>query len=50
VRLEPDPIVAQWLVDFVPDFDAFDWDQGNQAKNLKHGLTSSQVESLLWQS
>jgi uncharacterized DUF497 family protein len=50
MRLEPDPLVSQWLIDFVPDFEAFDWDRGNQEKNLKHGFTSAQVESVFWKS
>ena len=33
----------------MPDFEAFDWDRGNQMKNLKHKLTSAEVESIFGQ-
>ena len=50
MKLEPDPHTVQWLVDLVPDSEAFEWDRGNQAKNLKHGLTPEDIESVFWQS
>ncbi|OFV95012.1 MAG: hypothetical protein A3F68_11905 [Acidobacteria bacterium RIFCSPLOWO2_12_FULL_54_10] len=37
------------MEDFVPDSAAFEWDRGNQAKNLKHGLTLEDIESVFWQ-
>jgi len=49
VKLEPDPSAVQWLEDLVPDSETFEWDQGNQAKNLKHGLTLEDIESVFWQ-
>ena len=49
MKLGPDPFTVQWLEGFVADSEVFDWDRGNQAKNLKHGLTPEEVESVLWQ-
>jgi hypothetical protein len=50
MQLAPDNSVAIWLQDFVPDRDSFDWDEGNIRKNLKHGYSSEQIESLFWQT
>lgn len=44
-----DEIAAAWLRDFVPDPDNFDWDEGNIAKNLKHNISSDEIESIFWQ-
>jgi uncharacterized DUF497 family protein len=49
VKLSPDPITVQWLEDFVPGSEGFEWDRGNRTKNLKHGLTSEDIESVFWQ-
>ena len=49
MKLEPDPFTVQWLEVFVPDSEAFEWDRGNQAKSLKHGLTLEDIESVFWQ-
>ena len=49
MKLEPDPSTAQWLEDFVPDSEVFEWDRGNQTKNLKHRLTPKDIESVFWQ-
>lgn len=49
MKLEPDPFTVQWLEDLVADSEAFEWDRGNQAKNLKHGLTLEYIESVFWQ-
>ena len=49
MKLEPDPSTVEWLDDFVADSEAFEWDRGNQAKNLKHGLTLEDIESVFWQ-
>lgn len=38
-----------WLRDFVPDSDNFDWDKGNVAKNVKHGVRSEEIESIFYQ-
>jgi uncharacterized DUF497 family protein len=50
MNLAPDDTVSHWLQEFVPDPDNFDWDEGNIRKNLKHGYSSEQVESLFWQT
>ena len=50
MKLEADPFTVQWLEDFVADSEAFEWDRGNQAKNLKHGLTLEEIESVFRQS
>ena len=50
MKLEPAPFTVQWLEEFIPDSDGFEWDQGNQAKNLKHGLTREDIESVFLQS
>ena len=50
MKLEPDPFMVHWLEGFVSDSLAFEWDRGNQAKNLKHGLTLEDMESVFWQS
>ncbi|MSO20344.1 MAG: hypothetical protein EXQ56_07740 [Acidobacteria bacterium] len=49
MKLESDPSAVAWLEDLVPDPEAFEWDQGNEAKNLKHGLTQDEIESVFWQ-
>ena len=35
MKFEPDPFTVQRLEDFVADSEAFEWDRGNQANNLK---------------
>jgi hypothetical protein len=30
----------------LPPFEGFDWDDGNRAKCVKHGLTIEQIESV----
>lgn len=47
MRLEPDAAVEAWLREMVLDEDAFDWDEGNEGKNAKHGVTPEEVEELL---
>ena len=46
----PDPETAVWLRDFDPAPDNFNWDGGNEDKNLKHGVTSDDIESILAQA
>jgi uncharacterized DUF497 family protein len=46
MRFVPDESTASWLEDFSPDPDHFDWDKGNIDKNLKHGISSGEIESL----
>ena len=49
VKFSPDLTAALWLRDFVPDPENFDWDDGNRHKNLKHGISCEEVESLFCQ-
>ncbi len=49
MRLTPDLSALTWLNDFVPDAENFEWDKGNIDKNLKHGLSSEEIESIFWQ-
>ncbi|HAH08433.1 MAG TPA: hypothetical protein DCM05_18215 [Elusimicrobia bacterium] len=48
MRLEEDPFLGDWLEGFAPSSEAFDWDEGNQGKNLRHSITDAEIESLLW--
>ena len=50
MKFETDNWVARWLQGFVPNPDNFDWDDGNIRKNLKHGYSSVEIESLFWQT
>jgi len=50
MKLTRDNAVAHWLQNFIPDPDNFDWDEGNVRKNLKHGYSSEQIESLFRQT
>lgn len=47
--LSEDLEMAEWLAQFVPDSDRFDWDTGNIHKIVKHSVTKGDVESLLQQ-
>ncbi|MBI4208852.1 MAG: hypothetical protein HY538_04015 [Deltaproteobacteria bacterium] len=38
MRAVSDPEMAQWLGDFVPDAENFDWDEGNKEKNIKRSF------------
>ena len=49
MKFTPDFSTSFWLRDFVPDPENFDWDDGNRHKNLKHGLSCEEVESLFFQ-
>ena len=49
MKFVPDPLTGLWLRDFDPEPENFDWDDGNRHKNLKHGLSSEEVESLFRQ-
>ncbi|MBI4423837.1 MAG: BrnT family toxin [Elusimicrobia bacterium] len=46
MKLSPDPEAEGWLERFGALSDDFDWDGGNRDKNLKHGVTDAEVESL----
>lgn len=42
--------MAVWLRDSISGPDGFDWDDGNEHKNAKHGVTREDVESIIdWQ-
>ena len=49
MKFAPDPLAGLWLRDFAPDPENFDWDAGHRHKNLKHGLSCQEVESLIRQ-
>ena len=49
MKFSPDLTAGLWLRDFVPDPENFDWDDGNRHKNLNHGLSCEEVESLFLQ-
>jgi uncharacterized DUF497 family protein len=46
VRLSPDGGLDEWLAGITGAAGQFDWDAGNRAKNRKHGVEPSEVESL----
>jgi uncharacterized DUF497 family protein len=50
VKFSPDLTAGLWLRDFVPGPENFDWDDGNRHKNLKHGISCEEVESLFRQA
>ena len=47
MRIAADEEAGLWLQLFTADLDGFDWDQGNERKMLKHGVSRDEVESLL---
>ena len=49
MKLIADAVAASWLEEFIPDSDNFDWDAGNVHKNLKHGLSANDIESIFWE-
>jgi uncharacterized DUF497 family protein len=49
MRVVSDSEMAQWLEDFVPDSENFDWDEGNKKKNIKHQVSYEEVESIFYQ-
>jgi len=49
MRLVLDEHAAAWLAEFIPDSENFDWDKGNIQKNLKHRISSDDIESIFWQ-
>src|SRR3989344_762609 len=46
MKLIDDPVAEKWLQSFDPEPDGFDWDKGNRSKNLKHGVTQEEIESI----
>ena len=49
VELIPDKEVERWLRNFEPADEGFDWDDGNKYKNLKHGVSWEDVQSLFFE-
>lgn len=49
MKLVADATAVFWLEEFIPDSENFDWDAGNVLKNLKHGLSSNDIESIFWE-
>lgn len=43
MELQFDPEILTWLSKWTGQFQ---WDEGNEQKNEKHGITSSQIESI----
>lgn len=46
MRLEDDPVVAEWLESLAARKEEFDWDVGNLTKNEKHGVSPVDVEDM----
>jgi uncharacterized DUF497 family protein len=50
MRFISDEPMQEWLRDFVPDPERFDWDAGNERKGLKHGVAQGEIESIFFHS
>ncbi len=50
MKFTADPRTADWLEYFIPESANFDWDEGNKGKNVKHGYSDVEIESVLRQS
>jgi len=48
MRFVADDSTRQWLQDFVPDPERFDWDKGNEPKTAKHHVRPEEVESIFY--
>lgn len=46
MKISPDGSLDEWLSTIIGAAGQFDWDGGNRAKNRKHGVEPSEVESL----
>ena len=46
MKLAQDSSLDEWLAGIAGAAAEFDWDTGNRAKNRKHGVAPSEVESL----
>ena len=46
MKFTPDRWTLEWLEEFIPDSESFDWDEGNIKKNLKHGVSDQEIESI----
>ena len=47
MRFEQDEELARWFEELVITNDVFQWDRGNSTKNVKHGVSQKEIESLL---
>ena len=46
MKIVPDSEAARRIEDFEPLGHNFDWDEGNEKKNLKHGVSDDDIESI----
>ncbi len=46
MKISPDGSLDGWLSAIIGAAGQLDWDAGNRVKNRKHGVESSEVESL----
>jgi len=46
MRLIEDSEAAAWLEGLAGSPEEFNWDEGNRAKNVKHGVESRDVEAI----
>jgi len=49
VKFIVDEPIQVWLRNFVPDSEGFNWDIGNERKNIKHGVIREELESIFFQ-
>src|SRR5688572_10216156 len=47
MKLADDPEAARWVEALAGTGEDFEWDSGNRTKNVKHGVSAAEVESLL---
>ena len=47
MKLADDPEAASWVEKLAGASEDFEWDVGNRTKNAKHGVSVTEVESLL---
>lgn len=50
MRFEQDEKLARWLEEVVLTEGVFQWDRGNATKNVKHGVSQKEIESLFFGS
>jgi len=48
MKIIPDDIIGHWIKEFFPSHGNFDWNNGNRFKNIKHGVTWEDVESIFY--
>ncbi len=46
MRFEQDEELARWFEGLVITEEVFQWDRGNATKNVKHGVSRKEIESL----